>query len=270
MYACWSCGIRIESFAWPSIRAFRASITTVHAPLMLDHNGVEVEGRDQHPCQLPSVPLHDPAFSFTRGSASSVLASLHLPPPTPPLSILLRSEKRFASILPHLPTTWVSCGVNHVSTTMASVRHKLASPMEATMGRAGMSAIARRSFIARFRNLSSAVGAETRVVEVQDDAHFERELKEAEGLAVADYTAVWCGPCRSIAPTFAAMSTQLPHVKFLKVDIDSEDLEKTVREAGITAVPTFHFFRKGMKVDEFSGASVEHLQQKVEQLAQEG
>lgn len=138
------------------------------------------------------------------------------------------------------------------------------------MRRIATSATARRSVVARFRSLSSAVGTETRVVEVRDDAHFARELKEADGLAVADYTAVWCGPCRTIAPTFAAMSAQLPHVKFLKVDIDSEDLEKTVRDAGITAVPTFHFFRKGVKVDEFSGASVEQLQQKVEELAQAG
>lgn len=122
---------------------------------------------------------------------------------------------------------------------------------------------------ARTRVLGSFLSSRkmSNVVEVVDDAHFVREIQEANDLAVADFTAVWCGPCRTIAPTFAAMSLEFPKVKFLKVDIDSESLEGTVQKAGISAVPTFQFYVKGKKVDEFSGANIQQLQEKIEKLA---
>jgi thioredoxin 1 len=37
---------------------------------------------------------------------------------------------------------------------------------------------------------------------------------------VVDYTAVWCGPCKAIAPTFETLATENPDIDFLKVDVD--------------------------------------------------
>ena len=40
------------------------------------------------------------------------------------------------------------------------------------------------------------------------------------GQAVVDFTATWCGPCRFIAPVLADLAKKMPHVIFMKVDVD--------------------------------------------------
>lgn len=61
-----------------------------------------------------------------------------------------------------------------------------------------------------------------------------------------------CGRCvghnntgKRIAPVYDQLSVAHPAVKFLKVDIDNEDLEGTVRAAGISSVVCSPFFALG-------------------------
>ena len=80
-------------------------------------------------------------------------------------------------------------------------------------------------------------------------------LQENKGrLAIVDFNATWCGPCRMMAPKFAEMSEQNPDVAFGSVDVDAMD-QGVISECGISAMPTFQFFRNGEKVDELVGAN---------------
>ncbi|XP_043916977.1 thioredoxin-like isoform X2 [Protopterus annectens] len=81
---------------------------------------------------------------------------------------------------------------------------------------------------------------------------------------VVDFTASWCGPCRNIAPCFEELSQQYPNIKFVKVDVD--EASDVAADCGVTAMPTFHFYKNGKKVKDFCGANKEMLQKAVEEL----
>ena len=66
---------------------------------------------------------------------------------------------------------------------------------------------------------------------------------------IVDFTAAWCGPCKSIAPLFEQLSVQYKDsITCVKVDVDH--LEDVVTELGIEAMPTFLAFKKGLKLDD--------------------
>jgi thioredoxin 2 len=85
-----------------------------------------------------------------------------------------------------------------------------------------------------------------------DDASFERFIQGTELPVVVDYWADWCGPCKMMAPQFAAAAEQLPRVRFAKVD--TEAAPRTSAQFGIRSIPTMILFKGGKEVARQSGA----------------
>eukprot|EP00245_Coleochaete_scutata_P006074 TRINITY_DN20201_c0_g1_i1.p1 TRINITY_DN20201_c0_g1~~TRINITY_DN20201_c0_g1_i1.p1 ORF type:complete len:113 (+),score=28.56 TRINITY_DN20201_c0_g1_i1:123-461(+) len=82
---------------------------------------------------------------------------------------------------------------------------------------------------------------------------------------IVDFTAVWCGPCKFIAPHFAKLSTEFPSVIFVKVDVDK--FEAIAASAEVSAMPTFHVYKGGKIVDKTVGASPDKLKDLVQKHA---
>lgn len=107
--------------------------------------------------------------------------------------------------------------------------------------------------------------------EVQSTAEFNSVRKQIaddpNAVAIIDFTAKWCGPCKAIAPIYEQLAQQYPGVKFLKVDIDNEGLMEVVQEHGITGVPTFTMYKGPRKVENFTGARIDLLRKVLQQHA---
>ncbi|KAL5486630.1 hypothetical protein EMCRGX_G019137 [Ephydatia muelleri] len=96
-------------------------------------------------------------------------------------------------------------------------------------------------------------------------AEFDEALKNAGSkLVVVDFTASWCGPCQMIAPKFEGFSETYKDVVFYKVDVDQNTATSDAEQ--IEAMPTFIFYKSGKKVDKFTGANAQKLEEMIKRL----
>lgn len=98
------------------------------------------------------------------------------------------------------------------------------------------------------------------VKQISDPAAF-KAIIDKPGLTIVDFTATWCGPCRSIAPIYEQLSEKYPAVEFIKVDVD--EAPGIAGPQGVRAMPTFKAFRSGEQLDELKGANPQALEDMV-------
>ncbi len=75
------------------------------------------------------------------------------------------------------------------------------------------------------------------------EKNFDEEVNNNKGLVVLDFWAVWCGPCKMLAPIFEEVEKEYPDVTFGKVNVDDE--EGLARRFGIVSIPTLIFIKDG-------------------------
>ncbi|MEZ4907710.1 MAG: thioredoxin [Saprospiraceae bacterium] len=85
------------------------------------------------------------------------------------------------------------------------------------------------------------------------DSNFKEEILDFEGVAVVDFWAVWCGPCKMIGPIIEELGKEFPEIKVGKLDVDvNPDVSI---EYGIRSIPTVLFLKNGEVVDRHVGTA---------------
>lgn len=72
-----------------------------------------------------------------------------------------------------------------------------------------------------------------------------------DGVAVVDFWAAWCGPCRMLAPIFDEVSEKIAAAKFGKVDVDGAP--ELAKKYQIMSIPNVCIFKNGELVDRIIG-----------------
>jgi thioredoxin 1 len=84
------------------------------------------------------------------------------------------------------------------------------------------------------------------------DADFATEVINNDKLAVVDFWAEWCGPCKMLGPTIEQLATEYDgQANIVKLNIDENPNAST--EFGVRSIPTVLFFKGGKVVDKVVG-----------------
>jgi thioredoxin 1 len=84
------------------------------------------------------------------------------------------------------------------------------------------------------------------------DASFQNDVLGSPTPVLVDFWAVWCGPCRAIAPHLTALADELSdRLRVVKMNIDENT--RTPMTYQVRSIPTLLLFKGGEVVDQLVG-----------------
>jgi len=98
------------------------------------------------------------------------------------------------------------------------------------------------------------------------DSNFESEVLKSDIPVIVDFWAVWCGPCKMIAPIMEDFASEYDgKIKVTKLDVDNNP--NAAVKYGIRSIPTVLYFKDGKVVEQIIGAYPKsHFEEKLQKL----
>lgn len=89
-------------------------------------------------------------------------------------------------------------------------------------------------------------------VEITQD-NFETEVLKSDKPVLVDFWAVWCGPCKAVAPIIDEIAEERQDIKVGKVNVDEQ--QELAMQFQVMSIPTLILFNQGNMINRFVGAA---------------
>ena len=83
-------------------------------------------------------------------------------------------------------------------------------------------------------------------------SEFEEKILKSNKVALVDFYATWCGPCKMLAPHLEEIAAEHPEYVIAKVNVDEEP--ELAREFRIASIPALFVIRDGEVTDNRVGS----------------
>ncbi len=94
--------------------------------------------------------------------------------------------------------------------------------------------------------------SDSKNVKTTTDSAFEQDILKSDDIALVDFWAEWCGPCRMLAPTVEALADEYEgKAKVYKMNVDENP--STPAQFNIRGIPTLIVFKGGQVVETLVG-----------------
>ncbi len=91
------------------------------------------------------------------------------------------------------------------------------------------------------------------LIQINNSTEFETYFSKKDRLIVADLYADWCGPCKMIAPDFAALSGEYgDRADFLKINVDNN--QEIAQRFNANSIPLILLIKNGNVLEQIVGA----------------
>ena len=83
--------------------------------------------------------------------------------------------------------------------------------------------------------------------------NFEKEVLNEKGVAIVDFYADWCGPCKMMSPVIDGLAEELEGVVVGKVNVDNN--QDLAMQYNVMSIPTIMVFKNGELSQTFVGVT---------------
>ena len=91
------------------------------------------------------------------------------------------------------------------------------------------------------------------MIQTLTDATFQEQVIRSDKLAVVDFSAEWCGPCRMVGPIIHQLDEEFEgRIFFGEVNVDENP--QITMQYKVRNIPTVLFFKNGEVVEKQVGA----------------
>ena len=84
-----------------------------------------------------------------------------------------------------------------------------------------------------------------------NEENFQNEIKDYAGVALIDFYADWCGPCKMVSPVVDEIAEEHPEFKVCKVNVD--EASALASEFSVMSIPTLVVMKNGEIADSHIG-----------------
>ena len=85
-----------------------------------------------------------------------------------------------------------------------------------------------------------------------DESNFDTEIKAYAGIALIDFYADWCGPCKMVSPIVDEIAEEYNNYKVCKVNVDEQS--ELAKKFQVMSIPMLVVVKDGEVVHKTIGA----------------